>query len=371
MHVVVDGHMIGSGETGNETYVSNLLKGLAEIDPRNEYTLLTTAPALCRRLIDGHANFTLRSVSANPFFRIPWQIPLQLQRYPADLLHVSYIAPPRIPCPTVVSVHDIIYALMPETFSARDRLILSSLVPVSMRRAARVLTLSENSRQDMLTRYKLPADKVVAIHLAPAGHFRPVSTADIERARQKYDTSQSFVLAVGNLQQRKNLVRLMEAFVQAKQTHRLPHKLVLVGKQHWGYEAIWASVQANNVAAHVKFTGYIPDEDMPALYSAADLFVYPSLYEGFGLPVLEAMACGTPVVTSNTSSLPEIAGQAALMVDPYNVQAISEAIAQGLLDENMRSTLRAKGIEQARRFSWAETARQTLKIYEDIVNQVN
>jgi glycosyltransferase involved in cell wall biosynthesis len=343
VRVVIDGHMIGSGETGNEAYVSNLVRGLAAVDSHNHYTLLTTAPALCQSLINEQNNFSLRQVSANPFFRIPWQIPQQLRRNPADLLHVSYVAPPLAPCPTVVSVHDIIYTLMPEAFSPRDRLILSSLVPFSMRRAAKVLTLSESSRQDILARYKLAPDKVVAIHLAPAEHFGPAPAADVERTRQKYDTSQSFILAVGNLQKRKNLVRLIEAFVQAKQKHKLLHKLVLVGQQHWGYQG------------------------MPALYSAADLFVYPSLYEGFGLPILEAMACGTPVVTSNTSSLPEIAGQAALMVDPYDTQAIAEAISIVLLDQNLRRTLCAKGSEQASRFSWTETAKRTLCVYQDVV----
>jgi glycosyltransferase involved in cell wall biosynthesis len=367
VRVVIDGHMIGSGETGNEAYVSNLVRGLAAVDSHNHYTLLTTAPALCQSLINEQNNFSLRQVSANPFFRIPWQIPQQLRRNPADLLHVSYVAPPLAPCPTVVSVHDIIYTLMPEAFSPRDRLILSSLVPFSMRRAAKVLTLSESSRQDILARYKLAPDKVVAIHLAPAEHFGPAPAADVERTRQKYDTSQSFILAVGNLQKRKNLVRLIEAFVKAKQKHKLLHKLVLVGQQHWGYQGILASVQEKNLADQVIFTGYVLDEDMPALYSAADLFVYPSLYEGFGLPILEAMACGTPVVTSNTSSLPEIAGQAALMVDPYDTQAIAEAISIVLLDQNLRRTLCAKGSEQASRFSWTETAKRTLCVYQDVV----
>ncbi len=367
MRIVIDAHMIGSGETGNETYVSNLVRGLAAIEAHHDYTLLATAPALCQSLVNGHNNFSLRQVSANPFLRIPWQIPHQLRRNPADLLHVSYIAPPLSPCPTVVSVHDIIYALMPEAFSPRDRLILSSLVPFSMRRAAKVLTLSESSRQDILARYRLAPDKVVAIHLAPADHFRPAPVAEVERTRQKYDTSQPFILAVGNLQKRKNLVRLVEAFMQAKRKHKLSHRLVLVGQQHWGYQAILASVREKNVTEQVVFTGYVPDEDLPALYSAADLFVYPSLYEGFGVPVLEAMACGTPVVTTNTSSLPEIAGEAASLVDPYDTQAIAEAIGMALLDDDLRQALRTKGLEQAGRFSWTETAKRTLRVYQDVV----
>jgi glycosyltransferase involved in cell wall biosynthesis len=371
MRIVIDGHMIGSGETGNETYISNLIRELAAIDPHNQYTLLTTAPALCRDLIIGRANFGLRPVSANPFLRIPWQIPYQLRRDPANLLHVSYVAPPLSPCPTVVSVHDIIYALMPETFSPRDRLMLSSLVPFSMRRAAAVITLSENSRRDILARYNLPPDRVVAIHLAAANRFRPASAAEVERVRRKYSIPEAFILAVGNLQKRKNLLRLIEAFVQTKQAHPLPHKLVLVGRQHWGHQAILASVREKRMEDQVIFTGYVPDEDLPALYTAADLFVYPSLYEGFGVPVLEAMACGTPVITSNTSSLPEIAGQAALLVAPYNVPDIAEAISTVLLNNDLQHTLRTRGLEQARRFSWTETARQTLAVYEQVMSARN
>ena len=369
MRIVIDGHMIGSGETGNEAYVSNLVRGLARIDSHNAYTLLTTAPALCQSLINGQDNFSLRQVSANPFFRIPWQIPQQLRRNPADLLHVSYVAPPLAPCPTVVSVHDIIYTLMPEAFSPRDRLILSSLVPFSMRRAAKVLTLSESSRQDILARYKLSPDKVVAIHLAPAEHFGPAPAADVERTRQKYDTSQSFILAVGNLQKRKNLVRLIEAFVQAKQKHKLLHKLVLVGQQHWGYQDILASVQEKDMVAQVVFTGYVPDEDMPALYSAADLFVYPSLYEGFGLPVLKAMASGVPVVASDTTSLPEVVGDAGVLVNPYDINELRDGMLQVLDNQEMRKKFSEEGLERAKHFPWEQCAQKTVAVYEKVVGK--
>jgi glycosyltransferase involved in cell wall biosynthesis len=183
----------------------------------------------------------------------------------------------------------------------------------------------------------------------------------LSQVKSKYKTSNHFILAVSNMQPRKNLSRLMQAFARARQQHGIPHKLVLVGQQLWLTENDLA--QARILGDSVVLTGYVPDADLPLLYNAADVFAYPSLYEGFGLPVLEAMACGTPVITSNLSSLPEVAGDAALLVNPYSVEEMSDALVQVLTNGALKTSLRERGLARAGTFSWERTARQTVEVY--------
>lgn len=369
MRVAIDAHMVGRQETGNETYIFNLVQALTRLDAENWYALYTTAPQNLRTRLQLPANFQVIAIRpAWPILRIPFAMPYTAWRQAADMLHVTYNAPPLCPCPTVVTVHDISFRLYPEWFSPRDRIILSTLVPLSIRRAARVLTISEHSKRDLVREYGIAPDKIVVTPLAAAEHYRPQQDpAHLAAIREQYGLAERFVLAVGNLQPRKNLHRLLEAYRRLAAQDELP-QLAIVGKSHWQGSHIVQLVADYGLENRVKFTGYVPETDLPRLYNAALCLVFPSLYEGFGLPVLEAMACGTPVLASSASAVSEVAQDAAIVFDPRNVDEIAQALHDVLNDESLRQRLSRKGQERARLFSWERTARLTLDTYREILS---
>jgi glycosyltransferase involved in cell wall biosynthesis len=227
-----------------------------------------------------------------------------------------------------------------------------------------VLTLSEFSRQDIVRRYGVPPEKVVVAPCAADPMFRPLhDEARLADVRARYGTGERFILCVGNLQPRKNLGTLIDAYVRLRRANATRHKLVLIGRTAWLYDDIFAVARASGYAGELVFTGYVPDEDLVALDNAADLVVYPSIFEGFGLPPLEAMACGTPVVTAQGSSFPEVVGDAALTVDPLDAEALATAIATLLSDAGLRARFSARGLERAATFSWEASARAIAAVY--------
>lgn len=366
--IAIDAHMVGARETGNETYVRGVVRGLQELDGSREYLLYTPHPdALPATMIAGR--FQPRTIAAaGNIPRIGYAMPHAAWRDRIDLLHVTYTLPPFLRCRSVVTVHDISYALFPETFSLRDRWLLSVAVPLSMRRATRVITVSEAARRDILRRYRIAAEKVVAIPNGVGSHFRPVhDRGEQSRVRARYGIPERYILAVGNLQPRKNLGRLIEAFAGLRRDGRIAHRLVLVGKSLWKEAEVFGAIRAHGLEDEVIATGYVADSDLPTIYSGADVFVYPSLYEGFGLPPVEAMACGAPVITSNTSALPEVVGDAAVTVSPTSTGEIAAALERVLGDERLRRDLRARGEERAATFTWRETARRTLRVYDEVL----
>lgn len=369
MNIAIDAHCLGAHMTGNETYVLNLVRGLAAMDAENRYHILASDLEAVLGEIGNAPNISVQSMRPNwAPLRIPFVVPSLLHRLRAHLLHVTYVAPPVSPCPTVVTVHDISYELFPEFFSPRDRWGLSLLVPWSVRRAAKVIAISENTKRDLMRVYKLNGDKVVVTHLAASKEFHPVHQGDeLARVRRKYGLPVPYVLSLGNLQPRKNLKRLIEAYSLLRQQGRITHLLAIVGQAHFKASEVFRLVQQKGLQQQVVFTGYVPDEDLVLLYNAADLFVFPSLYEGFGLPVLEAMACGTAVISSNAASLPEVAGDAAILVDPYDVEGLARAIVQVISDAQLRRSLAERGLSRASQFSWEETARRTRHLYEEVL----
>jgi glycosyltransferase involved in cell wall biosynthesis len=284
-----------------------------------------------------------------------------------EVLHAHYAGPPVCPAPVVLSLHDIAYERYPQFFPHDLLRHLRAIVPPAIRRAAVVLTLSEFSKRDIVRRYCLPAEKVVVAGCAADPIFRPMQDeAHLAAVRAHYGTGAPFILCVGNLEPRKNLGTLIAAYLRLRRVDIIRHKLVLVGRKAWLYDDIFATARASGYADELVFTGYVPDEDLVALYNAADLFVYPSIFEGFGLPPLEAMACGTPVITSNTSALPETVGDAALMVDPLDGEALARAIAAVLGDAGLREQLSTRGRQRAGAFSWEATARIIRGVYQDV-----
>ena len=367
--IAIDAHMVGTNETGNETYIRGLVGGLHQVEAHNTYLLYTTGPALLPPRLVSRRFQPRRIAPGGNLLRVGYAMPRAARRDHLDLLHVTYTLPPFPRCRTVVTVHDISYAFFPRAFSPRDRLLLSVAVPLSMRRADRVITVSESARRDILRHYRIAEHKIVAIPEAAGEQFTPIRARDdLARVRARYRLPDRYILAVGNLQPRKNLRRLIEAFAILKEAERIPQRLVLVGKGLWRESEIFNAIGALGLEEEVIATGYVPDADLPALYSAADVFVYPSLYEGFGLPPLEAMACATPVITSATSSLPEVVGDAALLVNPLHTGELVAALRRVLTDEALRRHLTSAGPVRAAHFSWAETARQTLAVYHDVLH---
>ncbi|MCS7287390.1 MAG: glycosyltransferase family 1 protein [Anaerolineae bacterium] len=283
-----------------------------------------------------------------------------------DLFHATEHLLPRFSrIKTVFTLHDLIFLFHPETHKPMNRWFLTLMMPRFLRAADAVITVSECTKKDAMRFYNIPEEKITVIYEGVSPRFHPVSSEIVGAVRLKYGLPERFILYVGTIEPRKNLIALLEALHYLLTTYHL--QLVIVGKKGWLYEGFFRRLRELGLEERVHFTGYVPDEDLPALYSAADLFVFPSLYEGFGLPVLEAMACGVPVICSNTSSLPEVAGDAALLVDPTDVQALAKAIERALTDETLRAMLRAKGLERARMFTWEKTAQKTLEVYRRVL----
>jgi len=373
MRIGIDAHAIGAQQGGNETYIRSLIKSLAEIDGENRYTIyLANARAAAQwrdEFTNQYGNFSVRLLPPpTPLVRVPVFLAYELFSRPVDVLHVQYTAPPFCRIPVVATIHDLAFERMPETFTRRGSFQLKLTVRRTAKKAARIVTVSEYSRQDLLSIYRLPPEKVVVTYNGVESRFtpRPSVPNEAEEIRGRFGISRDFLLAVGSLQPRKNLVRLIRAYAKLRSEREgFTQQLVIVGRKLWLTHEIFDEVKRQRWGDDVILTGYVADEDLPALYRAARAFVYPSLFEGFGLPPLEAMACGTPVVTSGVSSLPEVTGGAALLIDPTDEQALANALIEVVNDERLRAELREKGIARAKQFTWRDAAEKTLKLYQE------
>jgi glycosyltransferase involved in cell wall biosynthesis len=374
LRIAIDAHSVGTKLGGNESYAVNLIEALAQIDDVNDYTLFVTTAEAHDRFHQRWPNFKVRSTLPHtPLIRIPLTLSAELRKRPVDVLHVQFTAPPFCPCPVVVSIHDLSFEHLPETFHRRSRMQLRLTVRSSARRAAKILTLSEHTRRDIIATYGVESSRIAAIPLAAPGHFYPVEdTRELQRVRHTYGIDGQYILSVGSIQPRKNLARLVQAYASLRDKHTETEspKLVLVGKQGWLYDETLRALEETKVADSVILTGYVPESDLPALYSGAICFVYPSYFEGFGLPPLEAMKCGTPVIVGNQTSLPEVVGDAGLTVDPFDVGSIAEAIEKLIYDSVLRQELSVKGRSRAETFDWRKTAQQTLEIYQQVGRRV-
>lgn len=358
--------MVGERETGNESYAVNLLRALTTGWPNDTYQVLTPNVEKLASMIQLPPNAQPAKVwpGWSPL-RITLAIPASAWHSKCDVLHMTtYVAPPFSVRPTVVTVHDLSYLVYPQAFSRRVRTMLTTLVPISVRRASRVIAVSEHTKRDLIRFYGLAPDKIAVTPLAPGPNFRQIPNAS-ELALPK-GLHEPFILAVGNLEPRKNLDRLLQAFGVLVRDGSFGGQLVLVGKGSGG-AGILAKARREGLESKIALTGFIPEPDLVLLYNRANLFVYPSLYEGFGLPPIEAMACGCPVVASAASVLPETLGDAALLVDPDSVNDLARAMSSVLADADLAQRLRQKGIQRAGRLTWHQTAARTHSVYEDVV----
>ena len=370
LRIAIDAHSVGTQLAGNESYAVNLIEALAEIDSTNNYTLYVTKRSAVERFSGRWPNFSVsRTLPHTPIVRIPVTLSSELRRNPVDVLHVQFTAPPLVPCPFVVSIHDLSFEHLPLTFKRRSRMQLRLTVRRSARKAARVLALSESARQDIIETYDILPERVTAIPLAAPEHFGPVTDdKELKRVRHTYGIAGDYILSVGSIQPRKNLVRLIGAYARLRNERpgiKLP-KLVLVGKKAWLYTETLRAIEHSGVGDQILLTDYVSDTDLPALYSGALCFVYPSYFEGFGLPPLEAMKCGVPVIVGNRTSLPEVTGDAGLLVNPFDEAEIASALGRLIDNSDLRHKLRVKGLKRANDFSWHETARRTLEVYKQV-----
>lgn len=372
MHIAIDAHSVGTGLAGVETYITNLIEALAASGETNRYTLYLTKGRAGDRFAGRWPHVSVRrTLPHTPFLRIPVTFPLQLRHHPADLLHVQFTAPPFTPCPVVATIHDLSFEHLPETFNRRSWMQLRLTVRRTARAAAHIITSSEFSRRDLIETYNIAPERITVTLAAAAPHFRPAPAEDIAEVKRRYGIGGDYVLAVGSIQPRKNLVRLVRAYsdLRRRRSHDKLPQLVLVGKRAWLYGETLRAVEQSGVASNVIFTGYVPERDLPALYTGALCFVYPSYFEGFGLPPLEAMQCGAAVIAGDRTSLPEVVGDAGLLVNPFDEDAIGAAIARLIDDGDLRAGLRARGQQRAALFNWTETARQTLQVYEQATKE--
>jgi len=371
LHIAIDAHSVGTQLGGNESYAINLIEALARIDPINRYTLYVTKEAAIDRFQGRWPNFKVRRLLPHtPLVRIPLTLALELRRRPVDLLHVQYTAPPSSPCPMIATIHDLAFEHLPETFNRRSWMQLRLTVRRTARRAAHIITVSEYSREDLCRTYGIQSQRITVTPEAAPPHFAPVTNeTELRKIRESYGIGADYIVSLSSIQPRKNLVRLIEAYSSLRRVRsdsKLP-KLVLAGKRGWLDREIFRAAKQTGFGKDILFIGYVPEPDLPALYSGAIGFVYPSYFEGFGLPVVEAMQCGTPVIAGNRTSIPEVAGDAALLVDPFDTGALTNAISRLIDDADLRASLRERGLKRAREFDWETTAELTLQAYRRAV----
>jgi glycosyltransferase involved in cell wall biosynthesis len=354
---------------GIGTYIRNLLRQLSRIDSTTEFVVVARPEDVSTLSALGQNFRMVSDPSGNYSIAEQWRIPLALAREGVTLFHAPhYVLPPLVRCKSVVTIHDCIHLMFPQYLPNRMALAYArASIGLAAKRANRVMTVSESSKRDILRFVDAAPEKIDVIYNAYDERFGVEPDEEsVVRVRERYQLHDEFVLYAGNVKPHKNLERLLEAFYLVRQSGMDHLKLVMIGDDISKYSALRRAVHQYQLHKYVRFLGYMPEETLAVLYRLAGVFVFPSLYEGFGLPPLEAMASGTPVVTSNVSSLPEVAGDAAVLVDPYEPQAIANGIMSVLTDEQLRADLRRKGLARAKQFSWEQSVRRIHDIYREV-----
>ncbi|MBV9278493.1 MAG: glycosyltransferase family 4 protein [Chloroflexi bacterium] len=353
---------------GVSAYIGHLLAHLPRVAPEHTFVAFHgrdsgVPPGVRSAMTPAPTRF--------PLVRIPWEqvgLPVELRRARVDLVHGTVnVLPLTGRTPAAVTVHDLSFLRHPERFPRAKVLYLRQMVERSIRRADRVIAVSRHTRGDLVELCNLPAERISVIYSGVDPSFRPFGEGELAPFRRRAFGGRPFILHVGTLEPRKNLDVLIRAFAAVRDDLHPPHLLALVGARGWMYEDLYRLVERLRLRDHVSFVDYVPAAELPLWYNCADLFAYPSAYEGFGLPVLEAMACGLPTVTSASSGLQELAGGACLTVQPGSQEALQVALARVLADEEVRDSLRRAGLERAKQFTWEETARATVGVYSRIM----
>lgn len=347
---------------GIHNYLSGLLPHLAPADERFTYTAFVSAEA--SQLNGNMSLYRTGAAAARPAARVVWEQLVQPWagfRAGVDLLHcTAFVSPLLAPAPTVVTIYDLTFRKVPSRFQAGRRLYLSTFTRLSCTRARRVIAISESTKRDVVSFYGVAPERVDVVYPGCEPVFSRASDAAISEFRARRGLPDKFILCLGTIEPRKNLSTLITAFAKLRPQGV---KLICAGGRGWMYQDVFQTVEELHLSRDVIFPGFVPREELPLWYSAAHAFVYPSSYEGFGIPVLEAMACGVPTLTTNASSLPEVVGGAARMVSPEDSDELAAALDEVIHDEALRAELAAAGPKRAREFTWVEAARLTTQTY--------
>ena len=367
MRIAIDARKLR--DYGIGTYVRNLLRHLARIDQATEYVVLCHETD---RETVGELGENFRAVPEGaPGYSLREQVtvPRDLRRERADLFHAPhYVLPTLTPCRSVVTIHDCIHLRFPQYLHRLGYTYARASLWMAAHRSNRIVTVSEASKRDILSYFNVPPGKIDVIYNGIDERFStPPPEEDVARVRERYQLNDPFILYAGNVKPHKNIERTIEAFHLLRRNSEFEQvKLLIIGDEIAKYAALRHAVHRHKLHKYVRFFGFVPDRTLAILYRLSAVFVFPSLYEGFGLPPLEAMASGTPVITSNVSSLPEVVGDAALLVDPLQPEAIAEAMRRVLTDPALRRDMAARGLERARHFSWDRSIRRVREIYGEV-----
>jgi glycosyltransferase involved in cell wall biosynthesis len=370
MRIAIDARKMH--DFGIGTYIRNVLRGLARLDRATEFVVFCR-PDDVEAVAELGENFRAVAETARPYsVAEQLTIPLALARERAHLLHEPhYVLPVATRCRSVVTIHDCIHLVLPQYLPGRMAYVYArGAMWNAVRKSDRILTVSEASKRDILRFFDVDEAKIEVIYNAIDERFlEPPDEERMDLVRQRYQLDHPFLLYAGNIKPHKNLVRLVEAFSRVRAAGLDDLRLVIVGDEISKYPPLRHAVHRHRVDKHVRYLGFQPHETLAAIYRLARAFVFPSLYEGFGLPPLEAMACGTPVVVSNVSSLPEVAGGAAVLVDPYDPASIADGIVRAVADEETRRALVARGLARAREFSWERSVASVHRVYMDVLER--
>ncbi|MFC1925769.1 glycosyltransferase family 4 protein [Chloroflexota bacterium] len=350
---------------GVNRYIANIIPALLSIDQRNEYVVyydhpshLGENPAAIEKVIKLPSKMLYDHVA----------LPMQTRRDKIDVLFCTKnVVPPLVSCKSVVTVHDLGYMVDKKHYHPLDTLYMNLAIRWSMRKGSAIIAISQNTKKDLISLLGTKEEKIHCVYFGINSEYRPIENREyLEGVRDKYDLPSEFILAISSLQRRKNLPNLVKAFSLVKERPNVNHKLVIIGVPLWQNSSVFDEINTSPVKDEIMWLKYVPEEDLPAIYNLASALAFPSLYEGFGFPLLESMACGCPVICSNTSSLPEIAGDAAVLIDPMSVEQLADGIISILSDDSLREDLTNKGLERASNFTWEKTAKETLNVFEAV-----
>jgi glycosyltransferase involved in cell wall biosynthesis len=372
MRIAIDGIPLAAAKTGVGHYTDALAEGLARTPPDHQYDLVSPFEFEFDYNGDKPKNLNRQHIPVRSIFRKWWLLglPSLLRIYKVDVFHgTNYCVPVFAPCPTVVTIHDLSIFTQSHTHEAASVKRGKRTMPIMARRARMIIAPSEWTRREVIEKFRVSSEKVRVIYEAAREGMTPLPPQLCQRVLDKYRIQGPYLLYVGTIEPRKNLLTLIRAYDDLLRTTTLRPQLVLAGGRGWLCDEVYKLVEDLKLQDQVHFTGYVEDDDLPALYSAAEAFLYPSLYEGFGLPPLEAMACGVPVITSDASSLPEVLGKAGLTHAPTDTRALTAAIAKLLGDETMREHFKREGSKQAAKFSWERAARETQAVYDEVLRK--
>lgn len=362
---------------GIATYTYNLINNLNRIDKKNEYFLIHHTNTNLdiykknKEIISSFLNTPLFKLTSWRFIKLPLFLKKN-NAFALDIIHDTYEIGPlslvNLPTKKIITVYDLSAYLFPQYHNFLNYLLHKLLFRKTLLNANYVLTISKNSKKDLVKHFNINPNKIKVTYLGVNEKFKLYKNkTELDDVRRKYNLPKKFILNVSTLEPRKNIPNLLKAYGKLYEKIKIP--LIIIGKTGWKYKKIFKAIENCNLKDKIILLGYIRQKDLPAIYNLATVFVYPSFYEGFGLPVLEAMACGCPVITSNTSSLPEVAGKAAVMTNPYDVNTLSKTMRKVLTDENLRKSMIKRGLKQVKKFSWNRCAKQTLKAYNKIYNE--